>query len=80
MAYGVQRSQTVHRYASEGNAANLEMSARQLMRCSKPLCRLSGRASFTACSAFVTADFRSLACMHTACFTCAAQQHCYSGP
>jgi len=40
----------------------LAMSARQPMRCSNPLCRLRGRASFTADNAFVTADFTSLAC------------------
>ena len=48
--------------------------------CSKPFCRLSGHASFTAYSAFVTADFTSLACVHTTCFFSTAQQQWNSSP
>ena len=42
--------------------ADLAMSAKQPMRCSKPLSRVRGQLSFMASSAPVTADFTSLAC------------------
>ena len=46
----------------KGEIANLAMSAKQPMRCSKPLSRVRGRLSFAASNAPVTADFTSLAC------------------
>ena len=63
--------------------ADLAMSPKQPMRCSKPLSRKQGRLSFAASSAPVTADFTNLACkrseiplrpdacnIYTACSTC----------